>query len=240
MSSSSSSSLGEDNNNCHRSFLARGVSLLEWPEGSHWTSSSLPSSCPLASPIAEGQSLLEAKDLGASYYRRYFYGQEHENWFGQDETLGPLAISVKKEKGGTDEEDKPKKNLYRIIIRATELNTIRGSILEESVPGVKTNSTKMHAKELLEFLLPEVQLSCLRLGLGTADEQVLKLDEQGLTKRHKVGVLYCRAGQGSEEEMYNNEVAGPAFTEFLDLIGNRVRLKGFDKYTGGLDNKGNE
>jgi len=50
--------------------------------------------------------------------------------------------------------------------------------------------------------------------------------------------MYCRSGQGTEEEMYNNEEAGPALNEFLDLIGQRVRLKGFDKYTGGLDNKG--
>lgn len=37
--------------------------------------------------------------------------------------------------------------------------------------------------------------------------------------------------------MYNNEEAGPAFQEFLETIGQRVRLKGFDKYKAGLDNK---
>ena len=52
--------------------------------------------------------------------------------------------------------------------------------------------------------------------------------------------MYCKAGQATEEEMYNNEEAGPAFNEFLELIGERVRLKGFDKYTGGLDNKGKQ
>lgn len=49
--------------------------------------------------------------------------------------------------------------------------------------------------------------------------------------------MYCQAGQSSEEDMYNNEEAGPAFLEFLDTIGQRVRLKGFDKYRAGLDNK---
>ena len=33
------------------------------------------------------------------------------------------------------------------------------------------------------------------------------------------------------------EHAGPALEEFLDCIGHRVRLQGFDKYRGGLDNK---
>ncbi|KFM59861.1 Signal-induced proliferation-associated 1-like protein 2, partial [Stegodyphus mimosarum] len=49
--------------------------------------------------------------------------------------------------------------------------------------------------------------------------------------------MYCKAGQATEEEMYNNEFAGPAFEEFLDMLGQRVRLKGFDKYRGGLDTK---
>ena len=49
--------------------------------------------------------------------------------------------------------------------------------------------------------------------------------------------MYCRAGQQTEEEMYNNEEGGPAFNEFLDLIGQRVRLKGFNKYKAGLCNK---
>ena len=49
--------------------------------------------------------------------------------------------------------------------------------------------------------------------------------------------MYCRAGQSSEEDMYNNEGSGPAFEEFLDLLGDRVRLKGWDKYRAQLDNK---
>lgn len=50
-------------------------------------------------------------------------------------------------------------------------------------------------------------------------------------------MLYCKAGQSTEEEMYNNESAGPALEEFLDLLGQRVRLKGFTKYRAQLDNK---
>lgn len=58
-----------------------------------------------------------------------------------------------------------------------------------------------------------------------------------LSFQHKVGVLYCKAGQSTEEEMYNNESAGPALDEFLDLLGQRVRLKGFNNYKAQLDNK---
>lgn len=55
--------------------------------------------------------------------------------------------------------------------------------------------------------------------------------------RHKVGILYCKAGQSSEEEMYNNEDAGPAFEEFLSLLGEKVCLKAFSKYAAQLDTK---
>lgn len=55
----------------------------------------------------------------------------------------------------------------------------------------------------------------------------------------KVGVMYCRAGQSTEEEMYNNETAGSAFEEFLELLGEKVRLKGFTKYRAQLDTKSN-
>lgn len=79
----------------------------------------------------------------------------------------------------------------------------------------------------------------LRLGISSPqiEEQLLKLDEQGISRHYKIGVLYCRAGQATEEEMYNNEDGGPAFNEFLETIGQKVRLKGFDKYKAGLDNK---
>ena len=52
--------------------------------------------------------------------------------------------------------------------------------------------------------------------------------------------MYCRAGQSSEEEMYNNETGGPALEEFLQTISQKIRLNGFEKYRGGLDCKGQD
>lgn len=63
------------------------------------------------------------------------------------------------------------------------------------------------------------------------------LPHSQLSFQRKVGILYCRAGQGSEEEMYNNQEAGPAFTQFLTLLGDVVRLKGFESYRAQLDTK---
>uniref|UniRef100_A0A3Q2HW37 Signal induced proliferation associated 1 like 1 n=1 Tax=Equus caballus TaxID=9796 RepID=A0A3Q2HW37_HORSE len=121
--------------------------------------------------------IVEHVDLGAYYYRKFFYQKEHWNYFGADENLGPVAVSIRREKPEETKENGSPYN-YRIIFRTSELNY-----------------------------------------------------------QQKVGIMYCKAGQSTEEEMYNNESAGPAFEEFLQLLGERVRLKGFEKYRAQLDTK---
>ncbi|XP_061898239.1 signal-induced proliferation-associated 1-like protein 1 isoform X2 [Entelurus aequoreus] len=186
------------------------------------------------------QYIVEHVDLGAYYYRKFFYLREHWNYFGMDEVLGPVAVSLRREKLEEDKEHGQQYN-YRILFRTSELTTLRGSILEDAVLSTSKHGTArgLPIKEVLEYILPELDLSCLRLALNTpkVTEQLMKLDEQGLSFQVKVGVMYCRAGQSTEEEMYNNEMAGPALEEFLQLLGDKVRLKGFTKYRAQLDTK---
>ncbi|KRY58654.1 Signal-induced proliferation-associated 1-like protein 2, partial [Trichinella britovi] len=213
------------------------------------------------------QLVIEHVDHGAFYYRHCFLGKAHQNYFGIDENLGPVAISIARDK--LDVIQARLSNLsspyvYRIIIRLSDLSTFRGSIIEESLPSyqltkeqaqtvsqpmsptgfasglVSSSSTKIPVKEILELVIPELTSSCLKLAvpLPRTEEMLLKLDEQAIYTRYKVGVLLCKANQCTEEHMYNNEFSTPAFEEFLDILGDRIRLKGFDKYKGGLDNKG--
>ncbi|XP_034459413.1 signal-induced proliferation-associated 1-like protein 3 [Hippoglossus hippoglossus] len=183
---------------------------------------------------------IEHVDLGARYYRDYFHGKDHSNYFGTDEKLGPVTVSVRREKL-EDTKDLKDQYLYRLIVRTSELVTLRGSILEDAVASTGRHGTVrgLPLKEVLEQVVPELSVSCLRLALSTpkVTEQLLKLDEQGLSQKHKVGVLLCRAGQSTEEEMYNNEEASPAFSTFLELLGEQVLLKGFTKYAAQLDTK---
>ncbi|XP_045443002.1 signal-induced proliferation-associated 1-like protein 2 isoform X2 [Pipistrellus kuhlii] len=185
--------------------------------------------------------IIEHIDLGAYYYRKFFYGKEHQNYFGIDEHLGPVAVSIRREKVEDAKEKEGSQFNYRVAFRTSELTTLRGAILEDAVPSTARHGTArgLPLKEVLEYVIPELNIQCLRQAASSprVPEQLLKLDEQGLSFQHKIGILYCRAGQGTEEEMYNNETAGPAFEEFLDLLGQRVRLKGFSKYRAQLDNK---
>lgn len=65
---------------------------------------------------------------------------EHENWFGLDENLGPLAISIKKERidnqlyinvnhnegKSSNAVSSGSKYLYRVIVRSTEVLILLG------------------------------------------------------------------------------------------------------------------
>lgn len=56
----------------HRPQQARGLSLLEWNPGTtHWNNGT----CPYGKSSSSRHTLLEAVDLGAAYYQKYFYRQ---------------------------------------------------------------------------------------------------------------------------------------------------------------------
>ena len=62
------------------------------------------------------------------------------------------------------------------------------------------------AKEPLLFNLIYLNTLCSLslLFLHQVHNELVRLDEQELNNKYKIGVLYCRKGQTSEEEMYNN------------------------------------
>lgn len=71
--------------------------------------------------------------------------------------------------------------------------------------------------------------------LPDTPEELLKLDQVFIKSELKVGVIYVQEGQYSEEEILDNNDSSLLFEEFLQILGDTVRLKGFDKYKGGLD-----
>lgn len=70
-------------------------------------------------------------------------------------------------------------HLYPLMF---QLPTLRGCVLEDAIPasGRLSSSRGLPVKDLLEFVVPDLQLSCLRqavAGQKTCD-QLMKLDEQ--------------------------------------------------------------
>lgn len=64
---------------------------------------------------------------------------------------------------------------------------------------------------------------------------LLNMDEKQLNNNYKFGVLYAKRGQKTELEFFSNTGAPEAFVKFLDLMADRVTLKGWKKYRAGLD-----
>jgi len=81
-----------------------------------------------------------------------------------------------------------------------------------------------------KYLMKEIKSDLIQ-------QELLALYEPEYTAQQKIGVLYSRADQHNEQEMLANleEDASPEFRDFLDFLGERVVLKGFTGYTGGLD-----
>lgn len=83
-------------------------------------------------------------------------------------------------------------------------------------------------------ILPEVDLSVLRRCSEDATDLLQKLDEKAEQEHIKVGVLLCKRGQSTEEEMYNN-TNSEMLDDFMGILANKVRLKGFTGFKAGLD-----
>jgi len=65
---------------------------------------------------------------------------------------------------------------------------------------------------------------------------LLAMDEKQKSPNFKFGVLYSKPGQ-SEDEMYCNAEGSSYFDEFLQFLGEKIILKGFSGFKGGLDTK---
>lgn len=172
----------------------------------------------------EQQQGFELTSVEQETYEKYFYGTEHWNYFTNDEDLGPVILSIKQENlNGRDQ--------FRILVRAISY-TVHGLI-----PASCVFADRYNREEVVRSLGKEVNLNPpLTLGqLPDTPEELLKLDQVFIKSELKVGVIYVKENQYSEEQILDNNENSPLFDEFLQVLGDRIRLRGFDKYKGGLD-----
>lgn len=66
--------------------------------------------------------VIEPQDIGSYYFRHCFAGRSHVEYFGTDEHLGPMAISMVREVSDRKEAGTIVSNtLYRLIIRISDV-----------------------------------------------------------------------------------------------------------------------
>jgi len=88
----------------------------------------------------------------------------------------------------------------------------------DSTYGAKLATVKFHEVKSAEF-----------------PKELASMETKLVHKTYKFGVLYCKEGQTKEGEMFRNVETSPEFEEFLDFLGERIILKGWSGYRGGLD-----
>ncbi|VVC90399.1 unnamed protein product [Leptidea sinapis] len=161
-------------------------------------------------------------DDTAKYYRRFFLGKEHINLVGFDASLGPVVMSLKTEHMAGQEHT-------RILLRL-RTETMHG-LVPITNSGVLPSPLRM-AKMLNE----QVNVDCFTAVMClNASSLIATYDEHVLVNTFKFGVLYQKYGQTTEEELFGNNETSPVFDEFLDMLGQRIKLKDHKGYRGGLD-----
>ncbi|XP_056586241.1 rap1 GTPase-activating protein 2b isoform X2 [Triplophysa dalaica] len=155
-------------------------------------------------------------------YRKHFLGREHLNFYCTASNHGNLVLSLR------HEEVKEQEHLH--IILRTPSKTIYDRI---SLAGL----TELPSVPQLAKLLCE-DIMCLRFSpvlYPKGSQLIVNYDEHELNNTYKFGVVYQKFGQTSEEQLFGNSEETPAFTEFLQVLGDCVELQDFKGFRGGLD-----
>eukprot|EP01122_Echinamoeba_exundans_P014583 TRINITY_DN663_c0_g1_i2.p1 TRINITY_DN663_c0_g1~~TRINITY_DN663_c0_g1_i2.p1 ORF type:complete len:1132 (-),score=246.29 TRINITY_DN663_c0_g1_i2:654-4049(-) len=166
-------------------------------------------------------------------YSRHFYQQEHFNFISFIKSTGEyLIVSVLKQPDATG---------YKVFIRSN--NGDKRAVLPAS--GAAVWATAKDFKAALEKwpqvdnVLPSgISLSPVLDAMFT--KQLLAFERKLVKTAIKVGVVYRKAGQVTENEILGNDEASDEFYNFMNCVADKVKLQGWDKYDGGLDTKDNK
>lgn len=175
--------------------------------------------CPAAVNFA---SLTQMQTAEARWYSELFFGKDHTNYVAEEDQLGFVSISLVKDDGHC-----------KALVR-TSAGEMR---LTAPLLSAKSSTFgKADAKALLKSALPNYHFRGLSQVKDDKHPTELRTFESNESHvRFKWGVLYCKKGQSTENEMFQNTETSERFTQFLRVLGEETTLLGFKGYHGGLD-----
>ncbi|XP_055654931.1 rap1 GTPase-activating protein 1 isoform X1 [Falco peregrinus] len=187
-----------------------------WIEGTNHQLSGAPEGPPTPAPGSRAR--LEGNHT-AKIYRKHFLGKEHFNYYSLDPTLGHLVFSLK-----YDEQEH-----LHLLLRT------RTRTLHDVVP-ISCLAEFPNVVQMAKLVCEDINVDRFYPVLyPKASRLILAFDEHVLSNHFKFGVIYQKLGQTSEEELFGTTEESPAFAEFLDVLGQRVQLRDFKGFRGGLD-----
>ena len=202
----------------------------------------------------------------ARLYRVHFAGFEHFNFCASDENGQSLVLSIKVNSTGIggaeagdennncqeteDDEETASRNVVRVILRSIDKTVHQVMRLSDLIPNhsdpqassspnlppgliIQQQPSAVIESVMSHFAMPP-SMPVMFPGISDA---ITSFDEHGISNTFKFGVIYQRFGQVTEEALFNNKAHSPAMEEFLQLLGQRVRLSKHTGYRGGLDTR---
>ncbi|XP_062393768.1 rap1 GTPase-activating protein 2 isoform X2 [Sardina pilchardus] len=199
--------------------------LLPPKSGGYWVDPPL-QRCVETSPTCsqnafglESYDIME-RDSEAKIYQQFFRHKYHHSFTASDSSLGPLVLSI-----CLEEEEKR----LRVILRLKECS-LHGTFSVSLFPQMPT------AVQLARMLCENVTVSRFEtVSYLKAPELIAAFDEHRLSHNFKFGILYQKEGQLTEEDIFSNNVESEEFVDFLSILGQTVKLRGFTGFRGGLD-----
>eukprot|EP01130_Rhizamoeba_saxonica_P000728 TRINITY_DN1065_c0_g1_i2.p1 TRINITY_DN1065_c0_g1~~TRINITY_DN1065_c0_g1_i2.p1 ORF type:complete len:430 (-),score=76.12 TRINITY_DN1065_c0_g1_i2:62-1351(-) len=160
------------------------------------------------------------------WYNDLFSEEEHKNYIGKDKDLGVFILSIMV----TEKGDHNNVNITALL--RTKRHDIRRTFIVK-----KDKKFSRHVLKLMDVNISCKKLKCIH-NLSIVGK-LRKFERKLLIMQYKIGVLYCREGQTTEEEMFSNEHGSPAFNKFLRILGDKIDLLDWEEYRAGLDVKHN-
>eukprot|EP01117_Protostelium_nocturnum_P009383 TRINITY_DN334_c1_g1_i2.p1 TRINITY_DN334_c1_g1~~TRINITY_DN334_c1_g1_i2.p1 ORF type:complete len:713 (-),score=252.39 TRINITY_DN334_c1_g1_i2:137-2275(-) len=183
------------------------------------------------------QFTVEFQSENVPFYSKYFEGKPYEVYVG-DLSGNPLSSdpnSVSPELAVSSEPF--------VLVVHRSVNDDRGGCAlmwtqyrshRFLIPKKYTNSEKASVsflKSMDENLNKAKIYAAKDLDLS---KELNNLEKKFFVQQFKFGVLYAKEGQTNEMDIYENNEESEGFKEFLDMLGDRIDLKDWNKFRGGL------
>jgi len=177
---------------------------------------------------------------GLDDYFTHFFELNHVNFLAIDKELGVLVISILMEPEMFKSEE-----MHRVLIKSQlgdKTIWIPAALMRTQ--GKKNSSPKsVELSRAMEFIVEHqagvLQLASIKhLADPAISKEILDYESRMNYNAFKFGVLYAGMG-ANEEDYYSNDTPTPEYSDFLEFLGDTIRLQHWPHFSGGLDVQNN-
>ena len=160
------------------------------------------------------------------YYQQTLQTREHVHFIGSSTTGEHMVVTL--EAATDDNRRSPLLSLVHM-----KKSTKRAAFIMEKIDPLPGNILELDP--FLGMTYPGCSLKRVDdpAAHDLVSQRLVEFENMHLDFNRRVGILYWKAGQ-NENEAFGNHMS-PELDEFLDFFGERIQLKGWQKFRGGLN-----